>query len=124
MRFFCNNCDARISTEHYWEGLSITCPNCGKSTELKYRLGQNIPWTGCSITFSEFEQLLTDKPYSEEVDSLVKELLGCSIERTEMGVKLVDEDGSLIPLEVAQMEIQLDPEAQRRIYNAAMNLWR
>lgn len=124
MRFFCNHCDARISTDHYWEGLSVLCPNCGKSTELKYRLGQNIPWTGYSVTFSSFKQLLTYKPYYESVDSLVMELLGCSIERTETEVRLVDKDGSLIPLEVAHLEIQLNPESRGRIYNAAMSLWR
>ncbi len=87
-------------------------------------MGQSIPWTGTSVTFSDFEQLLTDQAYSEGIYPLVKEILGCSIERTETGVKLVDEDGSLIPLEVAHLEIQLNPESQGRIYNAAMNLWR
>lgn len=124
MRFFCNHCDARITTKHYWEGLSIICPNCGQSTRLKYRAGQSIPGIGCSITFIDFEQLLTEKAYSEVMDPLVEKLLGCSIERTETGVKLVEDDGSFIPLEVAHVELQLDPEAQGQIYNAAMSMWR
>jgi hypothetical protein len=124
MRFLCNNCEAKISTKHFWEEFSIICPNCGKSTELKYRVGQSIPWFECDITFSDFKQLLTNRAYSKTVDPVIKELLGCSIERTEMGVKLIGEDGSLIPLEVAHVEIQLDSAAQILIYNTAMGLWR
>jgi hypothetical protein len=124
MRFLCSNCDAKINTKHYWEGLSIVCPNCGQPTELRYRKGQNIPNTEYSISFSDFKQLLTYEPYSKEVDPVVKKLLKCSIERTETGVKLTEEDGSLIPLEVAHLEIQLDQKAQRLIYGTAMSQWR
>jgi hypothetical protein len=76
------------------------------------------------MTFSDFKQLLTYGPYSEVVDPLVKELLGCAIERSEMGVRLVDEDGSLIPFEAAHLEIQSNDETQGHIYNIAMGLWR
>jgi hypothetical protein len=110
--------------KHYWEGLSIICPNCGRPTELRYREGQSIPNTEYSISFSDFKQLLTYEPYSQAIDPVVRKLLKCSIDRTEAAVKLVEEDGSLIPLEAAHLQIQLDPEAQRTIYNAAMNLWR
>jgi hypothetical protein len=124
MRFLCNNCDAKISTEHYWEGLSVVCPNCGQPTELRYRNGQSIPNTKYSISFSQFQQLLTYEPYSKAVDPVVEKLLKCSIERTGAGVKLIDEDRSLIPLEVAHLELQLDQKAQRLIYGTAMSQWR
>jgi hypothetical protein len=124
MRFLCNNCDAGIHTKHYWEGLSVICPNCGKATELKYRTGQRIPNTEYSISFSDFKQLLSYEAYSQAIDPIIKKFLECSIERTESGVKLVEEDGSFIPFEAAHLEIQLDHETQQIIYNAAMNLWR
>ncbi len=124
MRFLCNHCDAKLSAKHYWEGLSIVCPSCGQITELKYRVGQSIPNTEYSISFSDFKQLLTDEAYAKAVDPLVKQLLKCSIERTEPGVKLIDEDGSFIPLEAAHLEIQLDQHAQRLIYGTAMSQWR
>jgi hypothetical protein len=124
MRFLCNNCDQKLHTKHYWEGLTITCPNCGKSTELRYRKGQEIPSTEYSISFSGFKQLLTYKPYAKAIDPIVKKLLNCSIERTERAVKLVGEDGSLIPLEVAHFEIQLDRDSRHIIYGAAMSQWR
>jgi hypothetical protein len=124
MRFLCNNCDAKINAKHYWEGLSIVCPNCSQPTELRYRKGQSIPNTEYSISFSDFKQLLTYEPYSKAVDPVVKKLLKCSIERREANVKLIEEDGSLIPLEVAHLEIQLDPKAQRLIYGTAMSQWR
>jgi hypothetical protein len=76
------------------------------------------------MTFSNFKQLLTYPAYFEAVDPLVKELLGCSIERMETAVRLVDEDGSLIPLEAAHLEIQSNDEMRGRIYNVAMDLWR
>ncbi|MEP7133938.1 MAG: hypothetical protein ABI904_03295 [Chloroflexota bacterium] len=87
-------------------------------------MGQSIPNIEYSISFSDFKQLLTYEPYSAAVDPVIKKLLNCSIERMELGVKLVEEDGSLIPLEVAHLEIQLDHEAQRLIYNTAMSQWR
>ena len=71
-----------------------------------------------------YYELLTGRLPFEAVDPLVKELLGCSIERTETGLRLVDEDGSLIPLEAAHLEIQSNDEMRGRIYNVAMNLWR
>jgi hypothetical protein len=124
MRFLCNHCDQKLATKHYWEGMSITCPSCGKPTELRYREGQIIPDIGYSISFSDFKQLLTYEPYAKAIDPIVKKLLKCSIERTEKGVKLVAEDGSLIPLEVVHLEIQFDRDSQRIIYGAAMDQWR
>ena len=123
MRFLCRNCDARIHTRHCWEGLSIICPNCGRSTELRYREGQSIANTEYSISFSDFKQLLTYEPYAKAIDPVIKKLLKCSIERAEAGPKLVAEDGSLIPLETAHIEIQLDPGSQQTIYNAAISQW-
>ena len=64
------------------------------------------------------------KPYAKAIDPIVKKLLKCSIERIEKGVKLVGEDGSFIPLEVAHLEIQLDRDSQHIIYGAAMSHWR
>ena len=124
MRFLCNHCDEKLEAKHYWEGMSITCPNCGKPTELKYRLGQKIPNTEYSISFRDFKQLMTYQPYAKAIDPIVKKLLKCSIERTETGVKFVAEDGSFIPLEVAHLEIQLDRDSQQTIYRAAMSQWR
>ena len=124
MRFLCNNCDAKISTKYCWEGLSITCPACGKPTELRHRRDEGTSGIAYSITFSDFKQLLSREPYFTKVDPVVKEFLKCSIERTETGVKLIEEDGSLIPLEVAHLEIQFNPNFQRSIYNIAMSLWR
>jgi hypothetical protein len=124
MRFLCNNCDQKLHTKHFWVGMSVTCPSCGKQTELSYREGQEIPNIEYSISFRAFKQLLTDAPYSKAIDPIVKKLLGCSIQRTEAGVKLVGEDGSLIPLEVAHLEIQSDRDSQRIIYGAAMDQWR
>jgi hypothetical protein len=124
MRFLCNNCDQKLHTKHYWEGMSINCPSCGKPTELRYREGQEIPNTEYSISFRDFKQLLTYQPYSKAIDPIVEKLLQCSIERTENGVKIVSEDGSLIPSEVAHLEIQFDPDSQRIIYGAAMDQWR
>ena len=124
MRFFCNNCDQKLHTKHYWEGMFITCPNFGKSTELRYREGQEIPSIEYSISFRDFKQLLTHEPYAKAIDPIVEKLLQCSIERREKGVKLVSEDGSLIPLEVAHLEIQFNRDSQRIIYGAAMDQWR
>lgn len=123
MRFLCNHCDQKLHTKHYWQGLSVTCPSCCKTTELHYREGHEIPNTEYSISFSEFKSLITYEPYSDNVDSIVKNMLNCSIQRTNTEVKLVVEDGSLIPLEAAHFEIQLNNSAQRDIYNAAMNRW-
>jgi hypothetical protein len=123
MRFLCTHCDQKLHTGHYWQGLSVTCPSCGKSTELHYREGYEIPNTEYSISFSEFKSLITYEPYSDNVDSIVKNMLNCSIQRTKTEVKLVVEDGSLIPLEAAHLEIQLNNGSQRNIYNAAMSRW-
>jgi len=124
MRFLCDHCDTKIHTEHFWEGLSVVCPNCGQPTELKYRNGQSIPDTGYSISFRDFKQLITYDAYAEAIDPVIQKLLKCSIERTAKGAKLMAEDGSLIPFEAAHLEIQLDPEARGVIYNTAMSQWR
>jgi hypothetical protein len=124
MRFLCNHCEQKLHTKHYWEGMSITCPSCDKPTELIYRKGQEIPNTEYSISFSDFKQLLTYQPYAKAIDPIVEKPLKCSIKRPEKGIKLVEEDGSLVPLEVAHLEIQFDPDAQRIIYGAAMDQWR
>jgi hypothetical protein len=87
-------------------------------------MGQNILWFQCDITFNDFKQLLAGESSLETIEPVVKELLGCSIERTELGVKLIAADGSFIPLEVAHLQLQFNPQAQALIYNAAMNLWR
>jgi len=57
MRFLCNHCDQKIHANHYWKGMSVTCPGCGKFTELRYREGQEIPDTEYGISFSDFKQL-------------------------------------------------------------------
>jgi predicted RNA-binding Zn-ribbon protein involved in translation (DUF1610 family) len=124
MRFFCNNCNQKIHASHYWEGMSVTCPSCGKSTELRYREGQKIPNTEYSISFRDFRHLLVDKTYSKALSPIIEKLLGCSVKRTEAGVELVAKDGSLIPLEVAHFEIQTNSNSQRVIYGAAMSQWR
>ncbi|MBC7877146.1 MAG: hypothetical protein H7Y59_08260 [Anaerolineales bacterium] len=123
MRFLCDHCDQKLHSGHYWGGISITCPNCGKSTGLSYREGQSIPNTEYSLSFNDFKQLLTSEPYSTAIDSIVEKSLNCSIKRTEAGIKLVAEDGSLIPLQVAHFEIQFNINSQRDIYNAAMTQW-
>jgi hypothetical protein len=124
MRFLCDHCDGRIETDHYWTGLTLACPHCGESTELRYRNGQSIPWTGIDITFTNFKQFMTNSIYAEAVDPLVSELLGCTVERTEAGARLTAADGSLIPWEAAHIAIQSDRVKQGRIYNTAMNMWR
>ena len=104
--------------------MSVICPGCGNVTELNYREGQKIPNTEYSISFSDFKRLVTYEPYYKVIDPIVEKILNCSVERTETSVKLVAEDGSLIPLEVAHFEIQFHPGFQRSIYGAAMSLWR
>lgn len=79
---------------------------------------------GYSISYSDFKQLLTDKAYTKTIHPLVKGFLNCSVERAEDSARLIAQDGSLIPLEVAHLEIQGNRESQRQIYNAAMDLWR
>ena len=123
MRFICNHCDQKLHTQHYWQGLFVTCPSCGKSTELSYREGQNIPNTEYSLSYSDFKQLIAYEPYSTAINSNVEKFLNCSVQRTEKGAKLIAKDGSLIPLEVAHFEIQFDSNSQRNIYNAAMSQW-
>jgi hypothetical protein len=124
MRFLCNNCDQEIQANHYWKGMSIACPSCGKSTELEYREGQKIPNIGYSMSFSDFKQLLSYEPYSKTIHPIVEKLLKCSIKRTKIGIELVAEDGSLIPLEVAHFEIQMNDSSRGEVYNAAMSQWR
>ena len=124
MRFICNSCKQKIDCGPYWEGMSITCPGCDKITELTYKEGQKIPNTEYSISFADFKQLLTYEPYSELIHPLVQKHLRYSIERSNGSVKLVAEDGSLIPLETAHLEIQLKSGPQREIYGTAMSLWR
>src|SRR5262245_56301327 len=124
MRFLCNHCDQKLHTKHYWEGMSILCPSCGKSTELKYRTGQSIPEIGYSITFRELRQLLTDEAYSKDIDPIVEKLLNCSVDRSGSRVRLAAEDGSLIPMEIAHLEIQSNSDSQRVMYGAAMDQWR
>ncbi|MFI0416540.1 MAG: hypothetical protein ACH255_20670 [Candidatus Thiodiazotropha sp.] len=124
MRFICNNCRKKIDCGPYWEGMSITCPGCNEITELTYKEGQKIQNTEYSISFTDFKQLLSYEPYSEIIHPLVKKYLRCSIERSNGCVKLVAEDNSLIPLESAHLEIQLNSGQQREIYGAAMSLWR
>jgi hypothetical protein len=124
MRFLCEHCDARLDTEHYWRGFSVTCPNCGRQTKLDYRLGQNIPNTGYTMTFRDFAQLLSATSSSQVVDPVIRDLLKCEIERTGAALKLIHADGSFIPLEAAHFAIQLDENARGIIYNVAMNLWR
>ena len=124
MRFLCDNCDVKINTSHSWEGLSVVCPNCDQHIELQYRKGQRISNTEYSISFSDFKHLLTYESYAKAVDPVVKNLLKCLIERTGTRVRLIAEDGSLIPLEVAHLEIQFDRMAQQLIYNTAMSQWR
>jgi len=124
MRFLCNHCDQKIHANHYWTGMSVTCPGCGKVTELGYRLDQPIPYTEFNVKFSDFKHLILDGVYSEGIHPLVEELLGCSVQRTETGIVLAAEDGSLIPLEVAHLEIQMNTVSRGKLYSAAMNLWR
>ena len=124
MRFLCDRCDQTLDSEHYWKGMIVTCPRCGESTMLSYREGQKIPNTKYSISFSDFKHLVTYEPYSKAVDPIIEKLLNCSVERTEKSVSLVAEDGSLIPLEVAHFEIQLNHKSQRTLYGVAMSQWR
>jgi phage FluMu protein Com len=119
MRFRCNHCNQKIHANHYWSGMSVTCPSCGRTTELKYRAGQEIPNTEYSISFSEFKQLFHETNL-EAIYPIVEKILKCWVERSEVGIKLVATDGSLIPLEVAHFEIQMNSESQYKIYNAAM----
>jgi hypothetical protein len=124
MRFICHHCDQQIHASHVWEGLSVNCPACGSTTELKYRVGQEIPEMGYSLSFRDFKQLVTDKAYTMTIHPLVKGFLNCSVERAKGSVRLTAQDGSLIPLEAAHFEIQGNNESQRKIYDAAMDLWR
>lgn len=122
MRFLCNHCDQKIHANHYWKGMSVTCPGCGRSTELRYREDQDIPNTEYSTSFSDFKQLFDDIS-SEAIHSIMEDVLHCSVARTESGVKVIAQDGSLVPLEVAHFEIQMNSDYQRKIYNAAMDQW-
>jgi hypothetical protein len=88
MRFFCDNCKQKIECNHYWKGMTVTCPGCGKFTDLVYEEGQKIPNTEYSISFKDFRQLVTNESYSKRIYPFVQKHLQCSIVRTSEGIRL------------------------------------
>lgn len=130
MGFFCEHCDAEIDAPYEWGGMLIGCPGCSGLTTLRYKSGQSIALSssGYSLPFRDFVGLMTQEGWREQAHPLVERLLECSIERGQnsFGSTFVlrARSGALIPYEVAHLRIQADADAQRRLYNLAMNLWR
>lgn len=106
--------------------MSISCPSCNYVAPLQYKTGQRIAMSksGWGISFGDFVGLMTYNGWREQAHPLIKKLLNCSIQKHGEKFILRTESDTVIPYEVAHLQIQADLAKQSELYNLAMSLWR
>ncbi|MES2934936.1 MAG: hypothetical protein V4805_15765 [Pseudomonadota bacterium] len=124
MNFHCMQCNAKIAAAYDWRGMTVTCPACSQQLVLEYGIGQAISDSGYAISFTDFCNLLAVDGWWQAAHPVVARMLHCAIEKLHNKFVLKQDDGALIPLEIAHLSIQSDPVKQREMYGVAMNLWR
>ncbi len=110
------------------EGMFVTYPECNQTIELLYEAGQSIGPSNYDMNFKDFCGLLrTCKSRTgkeERVKRIIDNFFHCDMKLVDGGVKLVSNDGSFFPLEIAHISIQTHKDIQFELYQAAMDMWR
>lgn len=80
--------------------------------------------SGWGISFGDFVDLMNYDGWREQAHPLIKEILNCSIQKNGEKFILRTKSDTVIPYEVAHLQIQADLAKQGGLYNLAMSLWR
>ncbi|MDO3412535.1 hypothetical protein QWJ34_22410 [Saccharibacillus sp. CPCC 101409] len=118
----CPQCAVRFETPNYRLGMHQRCPECEQAIKPKYvRRAED---TGCSLTYHTFVQLLTMRPYRDEIVPLVRSWFGYHAEYRGRTILLRNAAGRTVDIENMHEMIQSSPLWQQTLYRKAGHFFR
>jgi len=121
----CPGCMKPLPVLYQELGVTIWCNNCLRLTIPFIPIGAEIPLSGSSITYTDFQQLISDNSARGPVEAALKnwfnfELSGAGRNET----LILNQSQEAIDPVWVHRKIQSDKIKQSEIYNIAMSLWR
>lgn len=80
--------------------------------------------TGYEISWSDFQQLLSEPTYRQKIAPLIRDWFGYQLIPLEKSVSLRDSFGTEVSTKRVYDAIQADVKQQYDLYQVAMSLWR
>lgn len=118
----CPSCGVKFRILYILLGAPAGCVSCGALFVADVGLGTVFPVTVCEMRFGAFRNLAKDD--LKETSRLLEEVLGYTIQSESGFVMYKNSKGELVDPLMIHLEIQNDPELQRRFYRLGLSLWR
>ncbi|GGO01298.1 hypothetical protein [Saccharibacillus kuerlensis] len=118
----CPECAFRFETPNYRLGMQHRCPECEAAIKPKYV--RRAPDSGCSLSYHTFLQLLTMRPYRDEVVPLISAWFGYQVEYQGRTLIMHNAAGRRVDTETMHEMIQNSPRWQEQLYRKAGTFFR
>lgn len=120
----CKNCETSIEVPYVRLGTSVRCTNCLHFTVPIVPEGTKYPNTGYALSFSDFRGLLEYKHYRVSIKKLINEWFGYSCVSNGQDVLIINDQNESLDKLWLHLRIQESPDLQKKLYRAAMSLWK
>ncbi len=118
----CPQCMFRFETPNYRLGMRHRCPECEAAIKPKYvRRAQD---SGYSLSFHTFLQLLTMRPYRDEIVPLIGAWFGYEAEYEGRALTIRNAAGRAVDVEQMHEMIQTSNRWQEILYRKAGKFFR